>query len=58
MDFESPFQENRSIYTGGAGGIDVPNDKSMYILCEISNYPCEPIVIQRQSPAPVEDEVQ
>ena len=43
---------------GGAEGIDVPNDRSVrYVYQSISiSPPCEPIVIQKQSPIPVEDE--
>ena len=40
---------------GGEEGIDVPNDRIVsYEFLSISVPPCEPIVIQRQSPIPVE----
>ena len=40
---------------GGEGGIDVPNDRILsYEFVSISVPPCEPIVIQRQSPIPIE----
>jgi len=40
---------------GGEEGIDVPNDRIVsYEFMSISVPPCEPIVIQRQSPIPVE----
>ena len=40
---------------GGEEGIDVPNDRILsYEFVSISVPPCEPIVIQRQSPIPVE----
>ena len=40
---------------GGEKGIDVTNDKILsYEYVSISVPPCEPIVIQRQSPIPLE----
>ena len=40
---------------GGEEGIDVPNDRIVsYEFLSISVPPCEPIVIQRQSPIPLE----
>ena len=40
---------------GGEGGIDVPNDRILsYEFVSISVPPCEPIVIQHQSPIPIE----
>jgi len=43
---------------GGAEGIGVPNDRSVrYLYYSISvSPPCVPIVIQKQSPIPLEDE--
>ena len=44
---------------GGAEGIDVPNDRSVGYLYYYSisvSPPCEPIMIQRQTPIPLENQ--
>jgi len=53
VDFFSGEQILRRTYGGEV--IDMPNDKILsYEFVSISVPPCEPIVIQRQSPIPVE----